>query len=106
MPDTLTLTAPLSGVIYPLERVPDPVFAQKLVGDGLSIDPTDSTLRAPCAGEVMHLHAAGHAVTINAQGVEVMMHIGIDTVTLRGAGFTPRVKVGEKVETGAALIDF
>ncbi|HTL29861.1 MAG TPA: phosphoenolpyruvate--protein phosphotransferase, partial [Tepidisphaeraceae bacterium] len=102
----LLLQAPLSGVVWPLERIPDPVFAQKLVGDGLSIDPTDSTLRAPCAGEVMHLHGAGHAVTINAQGVEVMMHIGIDTVTLGGVGFRPRVKVGDKVETGAALIDF
>ena len=62
--DTLVLSAPLSGVVYPLERVPDPVFAQKLVGDGLSIDPTDATLRAPCAGEVMHVHPASHALTV------------------------------------------
>src|ERR1043165_9686612 len=102
MADTFTLTAPLSGVIYPLERVPDPVFAQKLVGDGVSIDPTDACLRAPCAGEVLHLHAAGHAVTMRAAGgVEVLMHIGIDTVALKGEGFTPRVKVGDHVETGA-----
>ena len=47
-----------SGVVYPLERIPDPVFAQKLVGDGLSIDPTDSILLAPCDGEVMQLHPA------------------------------------------------
>jgi phosphocarrier protein FPr len=79
--DLLVLQAPLSGVIYPLERVPDPVFAQKLVGDGVSIDPTDSCLRAPCAGEVMHLHAAGTPVTLRLRaGVEVLMHIGIDTV--------------------------
>src|SRR6187431_792614 len=107
MPETLILNAPLSGVIYPLERVPDPVFAQKLVGDGISIDPTDACLRAPCAGEVTHIHAAGHAVTLrNSSGVEVLMHIGIDTVALKGAGFTPRVKVGDQVEAGAALIDF
>lgn len=107
MSDTLILTAPLSGVIYPLERVPDPVFAQKLVGDGISIDPTDACLRAPCAGEVMHLHAAGHAVTLRATGgVEILMHIGIDTVALKGRGFTPRVKAGDKVETGTPLIDF
>jgi phosphocarrier protein FPr len=107
MPDTLTLTAPLSGVIYPLERVPDPVFAQKLVGDGISIDPTDACLRAPCAGEVLHLHAAAHAVTLRAAGgVEVLMHIGIDTVALKGAGFTPRVKAGDRVEAGAPLIEF
>ena len=103
----LVLRAPLSGVVYALERVPDAVFAQKLVGDGLSIDPTDSTLRAPCAGEVMHIHAASHALTLRAAGgVEVMMHIGIDTVALKGAGFTARVQVGDKVEAGASLIDF
>ena len=103
----LILLAPVSGVIYPLERVPDPVFSQKLVGDGISIDPTDNILRAPCAGEVMQLHAAGHAVTLKAAGgVEVLMHIGIDTVALKGEGFTPRVKVGDKVETGAPLIEF
>lgn len=107
MADTLLLTAPLSGVIYPLERVPDPVFAQKLVGDGISIDPTDASLVAPCAGEVLHLHAAGHAVTLRAAGgVEVLMHIGIDTVALKGEGFRPRVKVGDRVEAGAPLIDF
>jgi phosphoenolpyruvate-protein phosphotransferase len=107
MAETLTLTAPLSGIIYPLERVPDPVFAQKLVGDGVSIDPIDSTLRAPCAGDVMHVHPAGHAVTIRGAGnVEVLMHIGIDTVALKGAGFTPRVKSGDRVETGEVLIEF
>ena len=105
--DTLLLRAPLSGVVYPLERIPDPVFAQKLVGDGLSIDPTDSTLIAPCAGEVMQLHPAAHAVTLRADGgVEILMHIGIDTVALKGAGFTPRVKVGDRVESGAPLIEF
>ncbi len=107
MPDTLTLTAPLSGVIYPLERVPDPVFAQKLVGDGISIDPTDACLRAPCAGKITHLHPAGHAVTLEAAGgVEVLMHIGIDTVALKGAGFTSRVKAGDRVQAGDPLIDF
>jgi len=103
----LILRAPLSGIIYPLERVPDPIFAQKLVGDGISIDPTDSCLRAPCAGVVAHLHRAAHALTLRTtEGVEVLMHIGIDTVMLNGAGFTPRVKIGEQVETGTPLIDF
>ena len=59
---TLTLRAPLSGVVYPLERIPDPVFAQKMVGDGISIDPTDGVLLAPCDAEVISLHAANHAV--------------------------------------------
>src|SRR5436190_23092782 len=103
----LRVLAPLSGKIWPHERVPDPVFAQKLVGDGLSIDPTDAILRAPCAGEVVHLHPASHALTLRAAGgVEIMMHIGIDTVALQGAGFTPRVKAGDKVEVGTPLIEF
>ena len=51
--DELVLLAPVSGVIYPLERVPDPVFSQKLAGDGISIDPVDNILRAPCAGEIV-----------------------------------------------------
>ena len=107
MTNELILRAPVSGVIYPLERVPDPVFAQKLMGDGLSIDPVDGTLRAPCAGEVVTLHPASHALTLRtADGVEVLMHIGIDTVSLKGAGFTPRVRQGDKVEAGAPLIDF
>ena len=103
----LILLAPISGVIYPLERVPDPVFSQKLAGDGISIDPVDNVLRAPCAGEIVQRHAAGHAVTLKTAGdVEVLMHVGIDTVTLKGQGFTSRVKVGDKVETGAPLIEF
>lgn len=103
----LILLAPVSGVIYPLERVPDPVFSQKLAGNGISIDPTDNILRAPCPGEVLQRHAAGHAVTLKtAEGVEVLMHVGIDTVALKGQGFTPKVKVGDKVETGAPLIEF
>ena len=103
----LILLAPVSGVLYPLERVPDPVFSQKLAGDGISIDPTDNILRAPCPGEIVQQHAAGHAVTLKAAGdVEVLMHVGIDTVTLKGKGFTSRVKVGDKVETGAPLIEF
>src|SRR4051812_6689641 len=101
----LQLVAPLSGQVWPLERIPDPVFAQKMVGDGLSIDPTDAILLAPCAGEIIALHAAGHAVTLRApEGAEILLHIGIDTVALKGEGFRPRVKLGDKVQTGAPLI--
>src|SRR3974390_2389486 len=103
----LKITAPLSGQTWPLERVPDPVFAQKMVGDGLSIDPTDSTLIAGCDGEVVSVHAAGHALTLRtAEGLEILMHIGIDTVELKGEGFQPRVKPGDKVRAGATLIEF
>jgi multiphosphoryl transfer protein len=103
----LFLKAPLSGPLVPIERVPDPVFAQKMVGDGISIDPLDQSLLAPCDGEVVQMHPAGHAVTLaGAGGIEVMMHIGLDTVELKGKGFTPRVKVGDRVKCGDLLIDF
>ncbi|WP_038162166.1 phosphoenolpyruvate--protein phosphotransferase [Verrucomicrobium sp. BvORR106] len=104
---TLRLLAPLSGQTWPIERIPDPVFAQKMVGDGISIDPIDGVLKAPCDGEVMTLHAAGHAVTLRtAEGAEVLMHIGIDTVALKGQGFTSKVKVGDQVQAGTPLIEF
>src|SRR5215510_2720568 len=95
----LKIVSPLSGQVWPLERIPDPVFAQKMVGDGLSIDPTDSVLRAACDGEVSALHAAGHAITLRtSDGVEVLMHVGLDTVGLKGQGFKPLVKVGDLVK--------
>jgi phosphocarrier protein FPr len=97
----------MSGQLLRLEQVPDPVFAQKMVGDGISIDPVTQVLLAPCDGEVVQLHRAAHAVTIESpQGVEVLMHIGLDTVELKGEGFTPRVEVGDTVASGDPLIEF
>ena len=101
----LKIVSPLSGQVWPLERIPDPVFAQKMVGDGLSIDPTDGTLLACCDGDVESLHAAGHAVTLRTRdGLEVLMHVGIDTVMLKGEGFHPCVRPGDRVATGSPLI--
>src|SRR3954468_5872083 len=103
----LQLIAPLSGVVWPLERIPDPVFAQKMVGDGLSIDPIDATLIAPCDGEIVSIHAAGHAITLRTpEGAEVLLHIGIDTVTLKGGGFRPCASTGDLVKRGDPLIAF
>lgn len=103
----IKVVAPLSGQVWPLERVPDPVFAQKMVGDGLSIDPTDAVLLAACDGDVVTLHAAGHAVTLRTpEGLELLMHVGLDTVSMKGKGFTPAVKVGDRVKAGAPLIRF
>jgi len=103
----LNLFAPLSGPIVKLSDVADPVFSQKLVGDGLAIDPTSSILRAPCDGQVIQLHRARHAITIQtADGFQVLIHIGLDTVKLNGEGFSPRVQNGDQVLTGQALIEF
>jgi multiphosphoryl transfer protein len=81
----LDLKAPLTGVLVPIEQVPDPVFAQKMVGEGISIDPLSDRLLAPCDGEVSHLQPASHAVTIRTLGdLEVLLHIGLDTLKMRG----------------------
>ncbi|MFV0436912.1 MAG: phosphoenolpyruvate--protein phosphotransferase [Desulfopila sp.] len=105
--ERITLLAPISGVLVPLEQVPDPVFAQKMVGEGVSIDPLDNRLVAPCDGEVTLIHPSRHAVTLrHASGLEVLMHIGLDTVSLRGSGFSPRVALGQVVRCGELLIEF
>lgn len=103
----LEIIAPLSGILVPLSSVPDPVFAEKMVGDGVSLDPTSVELLAPVAGVVTLLHTANHALTITTgSGIEVLVHIGIDTVMLKGTGFTPKIQQGESVQVGQPLITF
>ena len=101
------LLAPLSGVLMALDNVPDPVFASRLIGDGLCIDPTSQVLCAPLAGVVSNLQHTGHAISITAaDGVQVLLHIGLDTVNLGGKGFTALVEEGQQVTAGQALIEF
>jgi phosphoenolpyruvate-protein phosphotransferase len=102
----LTLLAPLSGVVVPLDRVPDPAFARRLAGDGLALEPLDQRLVAPCDARVLHVHRAGHALTLAASGLEILIHVGLDTVKLNGKGFDPRVKAGDDVRTGDLLLTF
>ncbi|TLZ40951.1 MAG: phosphoenolpyruvate--protein phosphotransferase [Gammaproteobacteria bacterium] len=107
VPRRIGLLAPLSGILVPLERVPDPVFAQRTVGDGVSIDPTSCDVLAPAAGLVTLLHRAAHALAITTdEGVEILVHIGVDTVSLNGKGFTARVSQGDRVAAGQPLISF
>ena len=90
-----------------LDEVPDAVFAGRMLGDGLAIDPVVGSVFAPCAGEVVTLPASGHAVSIRSpHGVDVLIHIGIDTVHLGGRGFEARVKPGARVQAGEELIRF
>ena len=101
------LLAPLSGVLMALDNVPDPVFASRLIGDGLCIDPTSQVLCAPLAGVISNLQHTGHAISItHANGVQVLLHIGLDTVNLGGKGFTALVEEGQQVTAGQALIEF
>ena len=99
--------APLAGWVTPLEQVPDPVFSGKVLGDGLAIDPYETVLRAPCAGVILTIHRAHHALTLKADsGAELLMHIGLDTVTLKGEGFKAMAADGQRVAPGDPLIAF
>ncbi|CBS89697.1 phosphoenolpyruvate--protein phosphotransferase [Azospirillum lipoferum] len=103
----ITLAAPLAGWAMPLAEVPDPAFAQGLVGTGMAIDPTVNELRSPCDGVVLSVHRARHACTLRAaSGAEVLLHLGVDTVGLNGEGFTAHVGDGQAVKAGDLLISF
>jgi phosphocarrier protein FPr/phosphocarrier protein len=103
----IELKAPLAGWAGPLDEAPDPVFAERMMGDGLAIDPVGPTLCAPCDGEVVSVHRAGHAVTLRAaNGAEILMHVGLETVALGGRGFERLVADGQKVRAGDPLIRF
>lgn len=102
----LILAAPLSGWLMTLDEVPDPAFAERMVGDGAAIDPVDSLLRAPCDGVITMIARARHALTLRAEsGAEILLHIGIDTVGLEGEGLTPRVEQGASVRRGDVLVE-
>ncbi len=103
----MRILAPFDGWCAPLDEVPDEVFAGRMLGDGLAIDPTHGVVLAPCDGEIVTLPQSAHAVSIrSAEGLEVLIHIGIDTVTLGGQGFDARVRPGARVRSGDELIRF
>jgi phosphocarrier protein FPr/phosphocarrier protein len=103
----LTLVSPLRGWCAPLDETPDAVFAQQLLGDGVAIDPTEGVLHAPCDGEVISVAAARHAIALRAaNGAEILLHVGIDTVALNGEGFEVLVAAGARVRQGDALLSF
>lgn len=103
----IEIGSPLAGWATPLDEVPDPVFAERMLGEGMAIDPTEGRLVAPAAGTVVSIHSAGHAVTIELDsGPVLLIHIGLDTVRLAGAGFTPLVREGQRVGAGDTLIEF
>jgi glucose-specific phosphotransferase system IIA component len=99
--------SPLTGKVLPLEEVPDPVFAQKIVGDGIAIEPSSNIAYAPIDGIVSAVVKGGHALTIKDEdGLEILVHIGIDTIKLKGDGFQCFVKEGDRVKKGEKIIEF
>ncbi len=104
---TIELKAHLSGNIVKLEDVPDPVFSEKMMGEGIAIEPTEGKVVSPVNGEIIQVFPTKHALGIRADnGAEVLIHIGLETVALEGEGFTAQVTVGEKVKVGDALVIF
>nr|WP_300003120.1 PTS glucose transporter subunit IIA [Tissierella sp.] len=105
--DGITIFNPIDGEIVSLEEVPDEVFSQKMLGDGFAIKPTGEKVYAPIAGEIKVLFPTLHAIAIETKdGLELLVHIGIDTVELKGEGFEAHVKLGDKVKAGDLLVSF
>ncbi|HSH36497.1 PTS glucose transporter subunit IIA [Schnuerera sp.] len=102
----LTIKAPIAGIVSELKEVPDDVFAQKIIGDGIAIEPTDNILYSPVKGEIVQIFPTLHAIGIETkEGIEILIHLGIDTVELKGEGFTSFVEKGQNINVGDKLLE-
>ncbi len=102
----LTVLAPLSGAIIPLSQIPDAVFSQRILGDGLALDPAEDVLYAPFDAIITNLNKNLHALVIAHKGAELLLHVGLDSAALKGAGFTALVQQGDRVKAGQPLLRF
>ncbi|KOP71248.1 PTS glucose transporter subunit IIA [Cytobacillus solani] len=102
----LQILAPVKGEMLPLEQVPDPVFSEKMMGDGVAIMPEDGGIHSPIEGTVILVADTKHAIGIRANdGTELLIHIGLETVSLHGKGFETLVETGDSVSIGQLLIE-
>jgi PTS system D-glucosamine-specific IIA component/PTS system glucose-specific IIA component len=102
---TLTIIAPISGKTIELSKVPDPVFAEKMAGDGIAIDSTGDTVVAPCDGIISLIMDSRHAFAITtSNGIELLVHVGLETVALNGEGFEVLQAVNAKVTAGTPIL--
>lgn len=98
--------AECKGTVVPMENIPDEVFSQGILGQCIGIDPAEGKVFAPVDGEITQAPDSGHALGLmSIGGVEVLIHVGVDTVDMNGDGFTPRVKEGDKVKKGQLLLE-
>ncbi|MEK4366407.1 PTS system trehalose-specific EIIBC component [Paenibacillus sp. FSL M8-0212] len=105
--NTLEIMAPLTGQAVSLEQVPDPAFAEKQMGEGVAIEPSGNLVVAPFDAQVAHVIKSKHAVILeHASGLQVLIHVGINTVSLKGEGFNMHVEAGEHVKAGQKLLEF
>ncbi len=105
--NSLIIYSPFTGNLHPIADTPDNVFSQKVTGDGFCVFPADGTVLAPADGTVNFVFDTKHALVMtDTEGVEYLLHIGIDTVTLGGDGFTAYVKAEKTVKKGDILLSF
>lgn len=103
----ISLQSPLKGTLLSLAQVPDDAFAGKVLGDGFAIDPTDGLVVAPLDAEVAQVFRTNHAIgLVSKDGLEILIHAGIDTVKMNGEGFQSFVKAGDHVKAGDKLLQF
>lgn len=101
------IVAPVDGDLILLENVPDGMFSQKIMGDGFAVKPENGSVVAPISGVAETVFPTGHAVGITTKdGIECIVHIGLDTVELNGEGFTTLIKQGAKVKAGQPIVKF
>ena len=99
--------APLEGQAVAISEVPDPTFAEGMLGNGIAIEPSEGKVYAPCDATVDTMFETGHAVSLTTDfGAEVLIHVGLETVTLKGKHFTIHAANGDKVKKGDLLIEF
>lgn len=104
---SIKVLAPLSGEVTPVTRVNDPTFSEEMLGKGAAVKPDGGRVVSPVNGTVTQMFETGHAVSLTSEeGVEVLIHVGLDTVKLKGRHFTARAKTGEKVKAGDLLMEF
>lgn len=95
------LVAPIKGMTVPSSSINDPTFGQEMLGKGMAIEPSEGKLYSPIDGSVALVIDTKHALSIvSDNGAEILMHVGLDTVKLKGKYFTPKVSVGDKVKKG------
>ena len=101
------ILAPVSGRVVPMSEVNDPTFSQEILGKGVAVVPSEGKVVAPASGEVVGRFEKKHAVSIRTEdGAELIIHIGLDTVNLRGEHFTAHVAQGDHVKAGDVLVEF
>ena len=104
---TIELLAPITGSILAIEQVPDKVFSEKMIGDGVAIEPKGGKIVSPVDGTVVTIFPTNHAIgLVTKEGLEILIHIGLDTVELNGLGFNRLIEKDSKVKKGDPLMEF